>query len=75
MAAKSKSRDPMKTRNDRVRLGPLSITQLEELFIKSGKKKEQAKIQKRLSTLVIRNTNNFIKKMNKDNKDTVNNNS
>ncbi len=65
MASILKVKNPMKTRNDKVRLSPLSITQLGELLQKSGKKKDKAKIQRRLGTIVIRDINNHIKKLNK----------
>ena len=49
-----KSKDPMKTRNGRTRLGPLSIAQLEELFSKTAQPKIKHKISNRLAQLVAR---------------------
>ena len=50
MAVKVKKRDPMKTRNDRVRLGPLSIKQLEAMVDKA-RPRVQDKVNRRLLAL------------------------
>ena len=51
MAVKSK-KNPMKTRNDKTKLGPLSLSQLMDLKSKSLKNKEKAKIQRRINNLL-----------------------
>jgi hypothetical protein len=43
--------NPMMTRTGKVRLGPLSLKQLEEILEKSSKPKEQGKIRNRIRTL------------------------
>lgn len=53
MAVKTK-KNPLKTRNDRTRLGPLGKSQLLDLMSKSLKKKEKAKIQRRLNIITKR---------------------
>ncbi len=54
MVASVKKRNPMTTRNDRVRLKPLNVTQLNELLTSSTKKRLKGKIQRRLLALVKR---------------------
>ena len=49
-----KKANPMQTRTGKPRLGPLNVTQLQALFDKSSKKKDRAKIQNRINTLVNR---------------------
>ena len=46
-----KKRNPMLTKNDRVRLGPLNKQQLETLLKKTAKPKDKDKIQRRLNIL------------------------
>lgn len=48
---KVKHADPMKTRTGKPRLGPLNITQLQELLSKTGKPKIKSQIQRRIQTL------------------------
>ena len=50
MAVKE-SKDPMKTKTGKTRLGPLNIKQLHELLEKTAKAKEKGKIQTRIRTL------------------------
>ena len=50
---KSRKADPMRTKNGKERLGPLNITQLEKL-LSSARKKNIAKIQRRIRTLKSR---------------------
>jgi hypothetical protein len=52
-----KSKDPMKTRNGRTRLGPLSIAQLEDLISKTSQPKLKHKMSNRLAHLVSRKNN------------------
>jgi hypothetical protein len=40
--------NPMKTKNDKVRLGPLNLTQLNELLTKSNKPKDKDKIARHI---------------------------
>jgi hypothetical protein len=47
---KSRKADPMRTKNGNPRLGPLNVPQLEKLLT-SARKKNQAKIQRRISVL------------------------
>lgn len=49
-----KHKDPMKTRNGRTRLGPLNITQLEELIEKSSQPKDKDRYRTKLAQLVAR---------------------
>lgn len=51
-----KARDPMKTKNGRVRLGPLSIAQLQELIEKTSSKKGKGRFQQRLDQLKSKKT-------------------
>jgi hypothetical protein len=53
MSQKSRKSDPMRTKNGKERLGPLNVTQLEKL-LSSARKKNQAKIQRRISVLKSR---------------------
>jgi hypothetical protein len=48
---KNRKADPNKTKNGRVRLGPLNFTQLETMRDKSSRPKERAKIQRRMQVL------------------------
>lgn len=41
-------RDPLKTKNEKLRLGPLNIKQLQELVDKSQRKRDRAKYLKEL---------------------------
>jgi hypothetical protein len=50
---KSRKADPMRTKNGHTRLGPLNVTQLEKLLT-SARKKNQAKIQRRIGVLKAR---------------------
>jgi hypothetical protein len=45
-------KNPLKTRNDKTKLGPLSLSQLIDLKSKSLKNKEKAKIQRRINNLL-----------------------
>jgi hypothetical protein len=47
---KSRKSDPMRTKNGKERLGPLNIVQLEKL-LSSARKKNQAKILRRIRVL------------------------
>ena len=51
---KNRKADPNKTKNGRVRLGPLNFTQLETMRDRSSRPKERAKIQRRMQTLTKR---------------------
>jgi hypothetical protein len=51
---KNRKADPNKTKNGRVRLGPLNIKQLTDMLDKSSRPKERAKIQRRIQTLTKR---------------------
>jgi hypothetical protein len=56
MAQKSiKTRDPMKHKTGKPRLGPLNLAQLEDLLAKTAKKKDRAKIANRIRTVRARN--------------------
>jgi hypothetical protein len=56
MAQKTiKTRDPMKHKTGKPRLGPLNLAQLEDLLAKSAKKKDRAKIANRIRTVRARN--------------------
>jgi hypothetical protein len=56
MAQKAiKTRDPMKHKTGKPRLGPLNLAQLEDLLAKSAKKKDRAKIANRIRTVRLRN--------------------
>lgn len=48
------SRDPMKTKTGKTRLGPLNFEQLNKLLEQTSKPKERAKIQNRIWQLVER---------------------
>jgi hypothetical protein len=50
---KSRKADPMRTKNGNPRLGPLNVPQLEKLLA-SARKKNQAKIQRRIGLLKSR---------------------
>ena len=50
MAAKSFKRDPMKTKTGKARLGPLNISQLNEM-LSSCRPKHKMKIQRRIDKL------------------------
>jgi hypothetical protein len=47
---KSRKSDPMRTKNGKERLGPLNVIQLEKLLA-SARKKNQAKILRRITVL------------------------
>jgi hypothetical protein len=47
---KSRKADPMRTKNGNLRLGPLNVSQLEKLLT-SARKKNQAKITRRIAEL------------------------
>lgn len=49
-----RKRDPMKTRNDRVNLKPLSVAQLTAMIEKSPKPRLKGKIQRRINNLQAR---------------------
>jgi hypothetical protein len=51
---KNRKADPNKTKNGRVRLGPLNLKQLTDMLDKSSRPKERAKIQRRIQTLTKR---------------------
>jgi len=51
MSQKSFKSDPNKTKTGKVRLGPLTIAQLETMLEKSAKPKEKSKILNRLVIL------------------------
>lgn len=46
-----KNRDPLKTKTGKTRLGPLSLTQLEELVVKASTKKDRGRYRQRLDQL------------------------
>lgn len=48
---KARKADPMLTKTGRVRLGPLNLSQLQQLLEKTAMKKEMAKIQRRIDLL------------------------
>lgn len=48
---KVKHADPMKTRTGKPRLGPLNITQLQELLSKTVKPKIKSQIQRKIQSL------------------------
>ena len=50
---KSRKADPMRTKNGHPRLGPLNVAQLEKL-LGNARKKNQAKIQRRIGVLKAR---------------------
>jgi hypothetical protein len=52
---KSRKADPMRTKNGNPRLGPLNVPQLEKM-LSGARKKNQAKIQRRISVLKARPT-------------------
>ena len=52
--AKSKGANPMLTRNGKTRLGPLNVTQLQQLLEKTSKKKEKIKIANRIKVIEAR---------------------
>jgi len=52
---KTRKGNPMLTKNGHPRLGPLNVSQLEKLLT-SARKKNQAKIQRRISVLKSRPT-------------------
>jgi len=51
---KTKTANPMLTRNGKTRLGPLNLVQLNDMLEKSSKPKDKAKIQSRIRTLESR---------------------
>ena len=56
MAQKAiKTRDPMKHKSGKPRLGPLNLAQLEELLGKSGRPKDKSKIANRIRIMQVRN--------------------
>jgi hypothetical protein len=50
---KARKSDPMRTKNGKERLGPLNVAQLEKLLT-SARKKNQAKIIRRIAVLKAR---------------------
>ena len=50
---KTRKADPMRTKNGHPRLGPLNVVQLEKL-LSGARKKNQAKIQRRIGVLKAR---------------------
>jgi len=46
-----RKRNPLRTRNDRIKLKPLTLTQLSELRDKSSRPKDKDKIQRRINNL------------------------
>jgi len=50
---KTRKADPMRTKNGNPRLGPLNVAQLEKL-LSGARKKNQAKIQRRIGVLKSR---------------------
>jgi len=48
---KIRMNDPLKTKNGKTRLGPLSLAQLMDMLEKSSRPKDKAKIQNRITTL------------------------
>lgn len=55
LAAKSTRSDPSKTKTGKIRLGPLNLSQLNDLLVKSVKPKERSKIQNRIKILETMN--------------------
>jgi hypothetical protein len=53
-----KTRDPMKTKTGKPRLGPLNLVQLEELLAKETRKKNLGKIRNRIHTMKQRQAEN-----------------
>ena len=49
-----KKAHPMQTRTGKPRLGPLNLTQLQNLLEKSSKPKDKSKIRNRIRTLELR---------------------
>jgi len=49
-----KNRNPLRTKNDRTRLKPLNLTQLEDLLTKSSRGRDKDKIQRRIKNLLSR---------------------
>lgn len=47
-------RDPLKTRNGRTKLKPLSLAQLQQMMESSSRKKEKHKIGNRIKVLLSR---------------------
>ena len=47
----TKHRDPMKTKTGKTRLGPLSLSQLEELIMKTQSAKEKGRLRARADQL------------------------
>lgn len=56
-----KNRDPMKTRNGRNRLGPLSIAQLEDLIEKSSQSRDRDRYRSRLAQMISRKNKQKLK--------------
>jgi len=52
--SKKIANDPQKTKTGKTRLGPLNISQLEDMLSKSSRPKEQAKIRNRVRILKSR---------------------
>lgn len=46
--------DPMKTKTGKTRLGPLNLTQLQDMLEKSSRPKDKSKILNRIKTLESR---------------------
>lgn len=53
-----KHADPMKTRNGKTRLGPLNLSQLQDLLEKTSRAKDKGKIQTRINSLKQREKSN-----------------
>ena len=49
--SKTNHADPMKTKTGKTRLGPLSLTQLQEMLQKSSRPKDKGKIRSRIKIL------------------------
>jgi hypothetical protein len=51
---KIRMNDPLKTKNGKTRLGPLSLTQLKDMLEKTSRPKDKAKILSRVRILEAR---------------------
>lgn len=47
-------RNPLRTKTDKLKLGPLSLSQLEELKMKSLRARDKSKIQNRIKIMIKR---------------------
>jgi hypothetical protein len=54
MSSKHQTRDPMKHKNGKPRLGPLNVRQLEDMLAKLARPRERNKIERRLRVLKSR---------------------